>query len=325
MMKRLPLILSLMALPGAAFASPVWSSNFEAGDLSEWTKSQMVAPDRMQIVTDPVKEGARALKVVVHQGDDPINSHNDRAELIQMTNEPEGSEYWYHWNVMFAPDYPSSPKWQLFTQWHQNGLNGSPPVELYVVGEEIRLRTGGNEGPVVWTTPLVRGQWLDFVFHVKWSSDPGVGFVEVFYNGEPALPRTPAATQLPGDVNYLKMGLYRAREIAETGVVYFDDIRMGTEMADVMPTAVAGGPPAQDPGAGSALTSGGSTGAPTTGNPVPGGDLASGGAGCGGSTTGASTLPVGLAIGVLASLAAFRRRRAAVSVPARRTTRHRAG
>lgn len=372
MTKRLiPLL--LLAVPAAAFATPVWSSNFESGDLSEWTKGQMVSPDRMQVVSNPVKEGSKALKVTVHKGDDPINSGNDRAELVRMTQEPSGSEYWYHWNVMFAADYPSSPKWQLFTQWHQMALGGTPPLEIYVVGEQMRLRAGGHEGPVLWTAPLVRGQWQDFVLHVKWSSDPNVGFVELYHDGKVALPKTHAATQLPNDVNYLKLGLYRSKEITQTGVVYFDDVRMGTDISDVLAPAAPPPPPAQTPaptppaqtpvaetppppeqtptaeqtppappaqlppeGAPATEPASPFTSGTVVANPQPDpegpneGQIITGGndasadtqqMGCQGSATGSTAIPAAFAVALLAATSLLRRRRAEVTVRARRNVR----
>lgn len=303
-------------MPAAVLAAPSWSSDFENGNLSAWSKVQSVAQDRITIVQDPVREGAKALKVTVRKGDDPINSGNPRAELLNLTHEPKGSEYYYRWSVMFPADYPSSPKWQLFTQWHQEGLGGTPPLEIYVAGEEINLRTGGNEGPVLWKAPLQRGQWQDFVLHVKWSDNPKEGFIEMFHNGKIALPKTFAATQLPGQLNYMKMGLYRSKEIQEEASLFFDDVRMGTSMDDVL---------AKEPLA----NSGGGWTSGTTSNPNdpngPNSVLPTDGTGqTGCSSGGGSTLPMAAAIGMLGVLALVRRRRPAkVTVPVTKATRRR--
>lgn len=342
MRQALPLI-AVLALPVTAFAAPVWSSNFESGTTAGWSKIQSVSEDRVQVVQSPVREGQKALKVTVHQGDDPINSGNDRAELVYMSLEQPNSEYFYRWSVMFPADYPSHPKWQLFAQWHQEGLAGTPPFEMYIVGEEMRLRTGGHEGPVIWTAPLERGKWHDFVLHVKWSSDPKVGFVEMHHNGKMALPRTATPTQLPGQVNYFKMGLYRSKEIAQTASVYFDDVRMGTAMADVQDAPAqqppAQQPPAQQPPAQEQPVSGGTTppiaGGDDTGiaNPDPTSPPTDGeitpeelqsqmGGGC--TTGGAGTLPLAAAVAGLGLVGLVRRRKtAAVTVPVKASRRRR--
>jgi hypothetical protein len=213
----------------------VWRGDFETGDISQWTRAQMVSADRLQIVADPVRQGRYAMKTTVRQGDDPIDSSGNRNELVRMTREPVGSEYYYKFSTMFAPDYPSVATWQLFVQWHHDGSSGSPPVEFVVNGEELRLHMGGNPGTTVWRTPLVRGAWQDFVFHVKWSPDPKVGFVELYHQGKLVLPKRYIATQYSGMLNYLKLGLYRNDTISKTGVVYHDGFTMAKSLSDVYP------------------------------------------------------------------------------------------
>jgi hypothetical protein len=220
---------------GTAPSTVVWRGDFETGDRSQWSRAQEVSPDRLQVVSSPVREGRYALKVTVRQGDDPINSSGNRNELVRMTREPVGSEYYYRWSTMFAPDFPSVRTWQLFTQWHHEGSSGSPPLEFYVYGEEVRLNIGGNPGTIVWRTPLVRGAWQDFILRVRWSPDPRVGFVELYHNGKLVLPKRYIATQFPGMLNYLKVGLYRNSTVAPVGVLYHDGWTMGRTLSDVLP------------------------------------------------------------------------------------------
>ncbi len=248
----------LSAVP--AWAGVVWRGDFETGDRTQYSAAHMVNPDRLQVVTSPVSQGRYALKTTVRQGDNPINASGNRAELAYLSYETEGSEYYYRWRVMFPTDYPSVRAWQLFTQWHHDGCCGSPPVEFYVYGEEIRLKV--NNSGDVWTTRLVRGVWHELVFHVKWSPDPNVGFVELWHNRERVLPRRNAVTMYAGERNYLKLGLYRNSTITQVGVIYHDGFMQATELADVLPppppppdagtpnagTPDAGGAPAADAG-----------------------------------------------------------------------------
>jgi hypothetical protein len=227
-------IAEVRACAGTAAASTVvWRGDFETGDHSQWTRTQMVSSDRLALVSSPLRQGRYALKTTVYQGDDPINSSGNRNELVRMTREAAGSEYYYRFSTMFASDFPSVKTWQLFTQWHHEGGSGSPPVEFYVYGEEIRLNIGGDPGVIVWKTPLVRGQWQDFIFHVKWSPNATVGFVELYHNGQLVLPKRYIATQFSGMLNYLKVGLYRSDTVTQRGVVYHDGWVMGRTLADV--------------------------------------------------------------------------------------------
>ncbi|HYO73378.1 MAG TPA: heparin lyase I family protein [Archangium sp.] len=222
------------ACAAPAVSTVVWRGDFETGDRTQWSSTQMVSTDRLQVVPSPVRQGRYALKATVRQGDDPINSSGNRNEVVRMTREPVGSEYYYRFNTMFASDFPSVKTWQVFAQWHHEGSSGSPPVEFYVYGEEMRLNIGGDPGVIVWKAPLVRGQWQDFILHVKWSPEASVGFVELYRNGQLVLPKRSIATQYPGMLNYLKVGLYRSDTVTQTGVVYHDGWTMARTLADVL-------------------------------------------------------------------------------------------
>jgi hypothetical protein len=210
----------------------VWTGNFETGDRSQWSGAQMVSADRLQVVSSPLREGRYALKVTVKQGDNPINASGNRNELYRMTHEAVGSEYYYRWSTMFAPDFPSPKTWQLFAQWHHEGNSGSPPVEFVVNNGQLSLNCSGTQ---VWQAPLVRGVWQDFVFHARWSPNASVGFVELYHNGQLVLPKRSCATQFSGMLNYLKVGLYRNSTVAPVGVLYHDGWTMGRTLADVLP------------------------------------------------------------------------------------------
>ncbi len=307
--RLLTLALALgVTVPLSASAKVLWRADYETGDISQWTKAQQVSADRLQVQTDRVKEGKYALRATVKQGDNPINASGNRNELVDVTYQPEGAERWYKWSTYFDPGYPSSPKWQVFTQWHQFEDYGSPPIEFDVKGEEIHLT---NWTKTIWTTPLRRGEWLDFLFHVKWSKDPKVGFVELWYNGEKVMEKTFLKTD---SRVYLKQGLYRHADISAVGVVVHDGMLVGETREDVEPT-----PPAEEPDAGSGTappegTPDAGTGTTTTTTSQPSPYSTGGGspanefdqqsAGC--SATGGVAFPLAaLALGLL-----FRRRRA---------------
>jgi hypothetical protein len=224
---------TLLLSASVARAEVIWRGDFETSDLSQWTKSQLVAPDRMQVVDSPVRQGKHALRVEVRQGDDPINASGDRAELVGPT-ETEGNDRYYAWSTQWATDYPSVATWQAFTQWHHTGNTGTPPLEMYVNGESMHLAIRADES-VVWTHPLERGAWHDFILHVKWSSDPGVGFVELWYDGKQVLGKTTGETMYPGQDNIMKQGLYRNDTIAQVGVLYHDGMTAATSLEDVLP------------------------------------------------------------------------------------------
>jgi hypothetical protein len=239
-LKRLLNIASFaLLLPTLASAAVVWKGDLETGNLSQWSKEQSVASNRLMVVSSPVREGKYALKVTVRKGDNPINASGNRNELVYLSHETSGSEYFYKWSTMFPQSFPKSDKWALFTQWHQEGNSGSPPLEMYVAGDQMKLRVGGSSGKILWTQPVQREHWNDFVLHVKWSPKKDTGFIELFHDGKLVVPRTYMATQFSNQSNYLKLGLYRDASIAQEGVVYHDGFTQSTHRDDVLPREVA--------------------------------------------------------------------------------------
>jgi uncharacterized protein (TIGR03382 family) len=333
-----------LLLPAVASASVVWKGDFETGNTSQWEREQSVSSSRLQVVSSPVRQGRYALKAVVRKGDDPIDASGNRNELLHLSYEPSGSEYFYKWSTFFPSSFPRSSRWQIFAQWHHTGLNGSPPLEFYIIDDVIHLRAGGVNGKVVYRAPLQRGKWNDYVLHVKWSADPRVGFVELYHNGKLALPKTKAATQFSGQRNYLKLGLYRDESITPEGVVFHDGFTIATKLEDVMPPPAVATPapkpaPAPAPSTPAPVTT--PDEAPASEQPAPiaeipaeesgDGTLGTGGiipedpmlagmtpaAGCGASSTGGTPLLVAAALAVVALLG--RRKQAPAPVRARRS------
>ena len=195
---------------------------FESGDLSSWQLVQRASEDRIRVVDSPVSAGSRAARFEVRAGDDVGGA---RAEIGYTNNmASEGEVRTYSWSTFVPEDYPSVDKWQDILQWKNEGT-GSPPLQMKIEGEQIGL----SGGPQVnwrwpWKRSLERGKWLDFKVRTMWSSDPQVGWVEAWYEGEKVLERHSMATLYPGLKNYLKMGLYRDSSISQTGVIFHDGL-----------------------------------------------------------------------------------------------------
>lgn len=227
----------VLGVSSVANAKVIWRGDFETGDISQWNGTEMVSPDRLRVVSDPATQGKYALKTVVKQGDDPINASGNRNELIYVDDRPqEGEDRYYRWQTLVPSTFKTTDYWHLFTQWHQYKTGGSPPLAFMVWGEEIKLGSGSN---YFFSIPLERGIWQDWVCHVKWSSDPKVGGVEVWYNGKLILPFTHWATLFKNDTVYLKQGLYRKDLVSWDQTIYHDGMVVGTELDDVWPQTTA--------------------------------------------------------------------------------------
>lgn len=301
-------VLSLVLLSSAASASVLWRGDYETGDLSQWTGIEGLT-SRLTVVQSPAHQGRYALRTELRQGD--MANSGTRNELTLATSqfqEVEGNDKWYAWGTLFPGDYPSNATWQVFTQWHHSGCCGSPPVEFDVVGERIQLAHDG--GTILWSTPLVRGVWHDFVIHVYWSSNNGS--IDLYYDGQQVLDRKATQTLYPGEYTYLKQGLYRNASITQVGVVYHDGMVMGTTLLDVAPQLVTPPPPPpppppdagtpDNPGDAGAQPDGGAIGAPPvqTASTVP-----FSGGGCSHGSRG----PLAVLGLIAAAMIALRRRR----------------
>lgn len=220
-------------------------------DLNKWSGVESVDRSaRLTIAPAPLKQDSQALRVVVKPTD--LIQNGVRNEVVWDSKESEGNERWYTWSTFFPEGFPAPEgKWQVWAQWHQSyrqdgtTLGSSPPVEFALYGDELRLNTNGVQPGTAktwWRTKLERGKWIDVLFHVKWSSNPAVGFIELRINGSLVLARSQVATLFPGLTNYFKLGLYRHREIAEEAVIYHQGFKAGTTRADVSPPVTLNAP-----------------------------------------------------------------------------------
>jgi hypothetical protein len=239
-------LLLLFALPASAFGATVFNGDFETGNYSQWTAVQEVSPDPIQVVQSPVRQGVYASRFEVRNGD--LLYGGARAEILWGDNlRPtlhEGDDYYFGWSTYWPSDFPSPSPSQghsIFLQWKGIGT-GSPPMEMSNRNERIALRTNNTD---VWWVPLTREVWHDFVAHVKFSADPNVGYVEIWHDGA-YQGHYPMATLISGKDSYLKVGYYRASGIVPTGVLYEDDVKVGTTYDDVAPGGAPPPPPPAD-------------------------------------------------------------------------------
>lgn len=205
----------------------LWSGNYDTGNLSQWDLVQEAAPGRISIVPSPTEPSNPVARYEVRP-EDSIGDTSPRAEVGEFLGEKEGEERWYRWYTYFPESFPTNfPNGFItFTQWR--AVDESEEYSSFMVwGERLELRREGTR----WSTKLTKGVWHKFVYHVKWSPDPNVGFIELFYDGQLVLPKTNVRT-MGGTVadpieNYVKQGLYKAEEVP-TGVLYQDGFVAGT-------------------------------------------------------------------------------------------------
>ena len=271
----------------------IWRGDFEAGASSltghctagedQWCRTQTIRAQQLQVVPDPVAQGGYALRVEVKYGDVYNGYSESRSLLTGPTTlwEDEGNERWYRWQALWPQDWVGSyPKWDELSnpaarsnggsivEWHQDppaGVTASGSAPIYIWGDDKSIvlclvdQATSTCREQIDLAPLQRSHWHDFVVHAKWSSNPAIGYLEIWIDGVNVLPRHAAATMYPGMRNYLIAGLYRNGHIGDPnllwpdgthvygsdgapGVVYLDGFIVGRTEASVLAERPWGAP-----------------------------------------------------------------------------------
>jgi hypothetical protein len=228
---------------------PVWRGYFDAAGPRGWLRLE-ARPGRLRVVrrTDtPAPVG----NFTVRPGD--LVHNGQRAELVSSladTGAHPGSEEWYAWSTLLPRDLHPAPNttFNVITQFHHTSpipcdpsveliltTRISPPrLQLWVSGGAIPARTCVPQYQRILDLGSVRlGRWDDFVLHIRWSSHPGRGLLELTRNGRRVVEPTHLANlYLHQRAAYLKQGFYRQASSTfahayQTGVTRFVAARPG--------------------------------------------------------------------------------------------------
>jgi hypothetical protein len=241
-----------VSMPEAVSTGPraglIWTGDAETGDLSQFRDAPWnnVGGTPPQVVTSPVRDGKYAIELGIPGATTPADGIccGSRDELLpKVPDLEEGDDLYFGFSTYLAPGFPVADVWQLITQFKQN-FDGPPPLGLYVEQGQYRIEGGDGlpSGPKPFIIPLsaaTTGRWEDWVLHVKFSTKPAIGYVEVWQNGVLVLPRyAPASgTLYPGTGSeagsYVKTGPYRDPTITTPETMYLDNWRIGTTHASV--------------------------------------------------------------------------------------------
>ena len=216
----------------------VFTGDFETGDFSQWTRCQnraFSAPCEeydgdfygARIVDDEVSQGEFAARFEVRNGDDPSWGGGERSEVSRYDGAKvhEGDERWYQFSLKFDEDFPDiKGNFFIVMQWHAG--KGSPPMALTVNHDrELVLANNVHDGQNRVIGEIQRGEWVDYVVHVKFSQSKDRGWAEVYQDGELVVPRH-ARASMSSDSNYLKMGIYRASIERSTAIIWQDGLQV---------------------------------------------------------------------------------------------------
>ena len=225
---------------------------FSGSQISDFSENQS-APGAVSEVPDPGGSGERVLKMTVDNGDvAPVTpTHDPRAQLLTPAFVRPGDETWWHTRFYLPASFPSRiPGWVSVVEGpYGPPFDGSPPVSIGVDDGEIRFqRNEGYESDIPWQEPIVRGRWIDIVFHTRFGRN---GFVELWVDGEqvtffedsPHNPLDEAPTQHlemqtmdhtnDGGSNFFVIQNYREEDMFNSMTVYHGPTEVGTTRESV--------------------------------------------------------------------------------------------
>jgi polysaccharide lyase-like protein len=248
-------------------------SNKRWPDNNEWVSYSCQERSRFsQVETAAAAQGKRAYRIEVHDGDD---SYGERCELDNGNTSAsrlhhrllfhEGQEAWIAFQTYLPLDFSfavdgapvSFPNdGGLITQIKQLGSCGTPALGVVSSRTVFALRNSAaahcEAGPMrsLWKVPMVLGRWVKWMHHIRFSTDPRIGFIATWYDpdglGLRPIPPTldyghrvignriythtqKAPTGHPDpacpadDVcSHARIGIYRDKDVSGTSVIYHD-------------------------------------------------------------------------------------------------------
>lgn len=242
----------------------VYSAGFETGDVTEWSdvnyNLNRPMSEQLEIVTSPVRQGTYAVKTIVHDGDEFLDTGGERCDFESGgLREEEGDEYWYAWSTYFPADWqapgPSPDDWLLIADWHSTYDDVGQLIQLEVQADnslkvlgltgKVNGYTGFNgSGKAHYfseeVTPDIELEtWHDFIFHVKWTTSDE-GQIEMWHKTEAqgAFDQVLKLSDIPTlqyktfkssyKAPYFILAHYRGAGNANTSTLYHDGFRQST-------------------------------------------------------------------------------------------------
>ncbi len=247
--------------PGVAHAQ-VWVGDFETGDLSQFSGSNNATVggrDYIQIITDPVAEGAHAARIELH---DDAGATLRRVEL---QHEPasgrtaDGHTLFFAWSFLVPDTLPTDPAhgigyWESRNSWQQT-------LSFSLAGEDLTFTTRHPGYVEQWrgVGAVTPGVWHRIALRVLWSRTAGE--VDLYFDGEKVVDSAPAETLGDDNPVFVQFGLIRdAIDIMSVPVILVDDAVEGDTLAEVAPERLPGAVAAGDGGVAGASDGGAAIG-----------------------------------------------------------------
>lgn len=258
--------IQMPAVTGHDPGSVIWRADAERPLNQEWAEygtATHCAVTSDHVFSDPavfressvVAQGSHAYEFVIKNGD---NCYGARTEIGQALPERahfsvsrlfyQGDDRWFSFQVRLGGDFPvHTPHWNVIAQWKQLAATSVVPYPMvalqvysgaFYLEHAIGTATSGSTTVGKRLANAITKQWVKMSVHIKFSTNPTVGFVEVY--GDPnsrgvrlLMRRTHFAT-LATDAggnpvpSNSRIGIYRDSTIPGMAHLYFDGYTVAT-------------------------------------------------------------------------------------------------
>ncbi|WP_437511162.1 polysaccharide lyase [Sorangium sp. So ce1099] len=250
-----------MTVTTGASAAPVWTGDFETGDLSQWNTS--LNGEHITVVTSPVLQGTRAGQIQLTNDARWPNG----IKRVELNHKPaagrtaEGAQTYFAWSFYLPEALAADPPTQI--GYWESDATYNQMMSFEVVGQRISFATRKPNNKVHWEADgaVTPGVWHRIALHVRWSTNPSQGSVDVWFDGEQVVTAGQAQTLADNNAHFTQLGLLRnPAEFTDSPIILLDDAVEGDTLEDVRPELPSTG----EGGAGGA-GGGGTGGADNTG------------------------------------------------------------
>ncbi|MBT3290353.1 MAG: hypothetical protein HN380_23620 [Victivallales bacterium] len=238
--------------------------DFEGKGLKKLGDSRLVHTlKKTAAVASPVRHGKRALKLTLDRtAHKDMMGHRTDFWIRGMSKSFRmGEEYWYGFSTYWPDSWKPDTQSELFAQW-VGWRDYGPSLAIYIYGKNYRIKKRWARDSKgyrnLWQGGVEedKGKWVDWVFHVRWSTGKD-GLVDVWKNGKKIVSDR-GRNCGPGDfADYFKFGIYKwpwqnppekAPSTVTQRTLYIDEIRIGGKTAsrDLVSPPQTGRPQAAD-------------------------------------------------------------------------------
>jgi len=234
----------------------LWGTGFEGGHAAAYKAVRRDGSGHAGshvVTTKRARTGARSLKITVPAS--TSRAGDSRYQLSAgMPNGVAGDDRWYGFSILLGEGWNlrqirDSGKYFLggfgfrYSGPSTNGPGGNLDADViggspeFLMGTNLSGKAADDHMGEHRLGQVVKGQWIDFVVHIKWSR-VGDGLREEWRNGSKMGRYDGPTLGIKAPFDH-RIGLYQGSGVDHTRTLYIDNHRVGTTYAAVDPAQAA--------------------------------------------------------------------------------------